>query len=254
MKILIVDIETAPALSYVWQFYKTNIGADQVLTEGSIMSFAAKWLGEKEVFYYESQKHSEEWLLKKVVQLLDEADVVVAHNGDKFDMPKIRGRCLKHGIDLPSPYKQIDTCKVARKEFGFEANSQQFLAGVLGCAPKQKHNKYPGFELWLECLKGNKDAWRELKEYNISDVLTLEQMYVKIRPYITNHPNAGVMAENGEITCPKCGSTTNQKRGHYHTTTGKYQRYQCTGCGGWHRSRYTEYPKDRRKVLTVNAV
>mgnify|MGYP003145899441 CR=1 FL=1 len=251
-RILILDIETAPNLAYVWRFFKENVSLDQLQEHSNILSVAAKWLGEKRVYYWGTDKHTEAEVLAYTNKLLDEADIVVAHNGDRFDMAKIRGRSLVHGLDLPSPYKQIDTWKIAKREFGFDSNSLAYLADVLGCSPKTKHKEFPGFELWAECLKGNKRAWKELCLYNKQDVLTLEEIYVKIRPYARNHPSVSAVGEPGEVTCPKCGSTDQKKRGHYYTNTQKYQRYKCMGCGGWHRARFTEYPKEHRHILTVS--
>jgi DNA polymerase III epsilon subunit-like protein len=256
MKILIVDIETAPNLAYVWRFFQENVGAKQVKEHCSILSVSAKWLEKKKIFYYDTEHGSEKTLLKNLNKLLDEADVVVGHNSIKFDSPKIRGRSLVHGLPLPSPYKEIDTCRIARKEFGFESNSLEYLATVMGLTPKQSHKKFPGFELWAECLKGNPEAWKEMKKYNIQDIGTTEEMYLLLRPYATRHPNMTVlMDEDGsEIRCPKCTSTNNQRRGFYYTNVGKYQRYQCKDCGGWHRSRFTVLDKEVGKNLTINAI
>lgn len=253
MRILILDIETAPNTAYVWRFFKENIGAEQVRENSTILSYAAKWLGDKKVFYDDVQDKPEEEVLRGLNALLDEADITVAHNGDRFDMPKIRGRSLVAGIPLPSPYKTVDTCLAARKQFGFESNSLKYLAKVLGCCEKDEHKKFPGFRLWEECLKGNKEAWKEMKKYNIQDIYTLEELYLKIRPYIVNHPNVSVFKDGVEVSCPKCGSDDSQKRGHYYTNVGKYQRFRCNSCGGWHRSRYTENTPDVRKALTTNA-
>lgn len=253
MRILLLDIETAPNLAYVWRFFKENVSPAQLVEASSILSWAAKWLGEDEIFYCDVKNRSEKAMLKKLNKLLDKADAVVGHNGSGFDMPKIRGRSLVHGLKPASPYKEIDTWRVAKREFGFESNSLAYLALVFGLTPKTGHNKFPGFKLWSEVLAGNEEAWAELKEYNIQDVLTLEELYYIMRPYDRRHPNVAVFAESGEIICDKCGSTNNQRRGFYNTNVGKYQRYQCNDCGGWHRSRYTELPKEARKTLTVGA-
>ncbi len=253
-KILILDIETAPKVAYVWRFFKENISAKQVKQHGHIMSFAAKWFGEKEIFYEENRKDNDKLIVEKMIHLLDQADIVVAHNGAAFDIPQIRARAVVHGIKPHSPVKIIDTCLIARKEFGFPSNSLEYLTEVLKCKIKKGgHKKFPGFELWLACLKGDDEAWAEMREYNIDDVLALEEVYIKLRPWTTNHPNLSVYAEaQEEVTCPKCNSKHIQWRGYSYTSTGKYHRFQCNDCGGWGRTRYTILPKNDK--LLVNAV
>jgi|TARA_R110000765_G_scaffold317882_1_gene410255 DNA polymerase elongation subunit (family B) len=253
-KILVLDIETAPNLAYVWSFFKTNVAPAMVKDNCTIMCWSAKWVGENAIYFESAQHQTEKVMLSALQMLLDEADMVVGHNVSGFDMPKIRGRCMVNGITLPSPYKEIDTLRIARKEFAFDSNKLESLAKILGLVEKSAHKKFPGFELWAECLKGNKAAWKEMKAYNIQDIVTTEEVYIALRPYASNHPNLGVYMELDVIVCPKCGSEDQEKRGFSTTNVGKYQRYRCNDCGGWHRSRSTEYPQDKRKVLTVNAV
>lgn len=252
-RILILDIETSPNLAFVWKFWKENIGAKQVLEHTTILSFACKWLGEDEVFYYDTHYQNEKELLGRLIEYLDAADFVVAHNGDKFDLPTIQGRALVVGHRPPSPYKTIDTLLVSRYEFNFPSNTLEYLADILGVEKKDNHQKFPGFELWAECLKNNPEAWEEMKAYNIQDVVTLEQVYLKMRPWMRRHPNVGVIEEDNHSSCPKCGSHALQRRGFSYTNFGKYQRYQCTDCGGWTRTRYTEMPIEKRKGLLANA-
>lgn len=255
-KILILDIETAPILALVWKTYKENIGTNQVLKSGHILSYAAKWLGENGVMSgtcFENGDDSQ--VVEDLISLMDEADVIVAHNGNKFDIPWINGRALVHGYNPPSPSKYIDTLLTARKEFNFPHNSLKGLGEYLNCEySKYEHKEFPGFELWLECLKGNEKAWREMVKYNKMDVLLLEEIYLKMRPWIRNHPNIAVLEEEGKHICPSCGGDHLQRRGFAYTNAHKYQRYQCISCGSWSRTRFTEYPKENRKKLLGNAV
>ncbi|MEL7422985.1 MAG: ribonuclease H-like domain-containing protein, partial [Bacteroidota bacterium] len=148
----------------------------------------------------------------------------------------------------------IDTLRIAKREFRFDSNKLEYIAKVLGVEEKDQHKEFPGFELWAECMAGNPKAWKEMRLYNVQDVITLEQVYLKLRPWATNHPNVMVNKDSEEHACPKCGGTHLHRRGYQYTNTGKYQRYQCTDCGGWSRTRYTENTKEVRKSLLTNAV
>jgi DNA polymerase elongation subunit (family B) len=254
VKILILDIETSPNVAYVWRFFKENIGAKQVLENTQMLSFAAKWYGENEIFYEDVQNNNERLMLEVLATLLDEADIVVAHNGDMFDLPHIQGRFLVHGIKPPSPYKQIDTVKVARKEFNFPSNSLEYLSKVLDLPIKKgQHKKFPGFELWLGVLRNDPEAWAEMKEYNIDDIKVLEELYTAFRPFMRYHPPVGVF-DRGDAgdSCPKCGSAAIHYRGYAHTNVGRYHRFRCNDCGGWGRNRTNLLAGNKR--LNVNAV
>lgn len=243
-KILIFDVETAPNLAYVWGKWKQNIGSNMFVSKSYIMSFAAKWLGDDEIIYIENRHGDDTHLVSRMYELFDEADVVVAHNGNKFDIPRILGRGLVHGFKPPSPYHKVDTLLVARKKFGFVSNTLADLCVELGLPLKGDHKKFAGFDLWLQCLKQNDEAWDEMREYNIQDILSLEALYLRMRPYMDNHPNVG----KEEHSCPNCGSVHVQKRGMYRPRRSGliYQRWSCTDCGSWSRS------KSMEKTLVTN--
>ena len=251
-KILILDIETFPNTAFVWRFWKENVGAKQVVEHSTIASFAYKWLGEPYVGYFDTQNMSEKKLLKELLNVLEEADIVVAHNGAKFDLPTIQGRAMVLGLKPPSPYKIVDTLLAARYEFNFPANSLEYLANVFGVVGKGGHKLFPGFELWEQCMKNNPKAWEEMEEYNKQDVVTLEQVYLKMRPWMRRHPNVAIFMAEDRPLCPKCGSADIQLRGSYATNTYKYRKFRCNGCGGWSRSRYNELPLPIGRNLLVN--
>lgn len=252
-RILVLDVETSPNLAYVWRLFKENVGVNQIREHTTLLSYAAKWLGQPQIFY-EDCRHmkNDNLLLQGLCRLISEADMVVAHNGRKFDMKQVRGRALINGAPIPPPVKVVDTLEIAKKEFGFVSNKLAYLAEVLGVEKKGDHAKFPGFELWKECLADNMEAWEELKEYNIQDIITLEQVYLKLRPWATEHPNVAVYEDVANaVLCPKCGGKHVHKRGFAHTSVAVYQRYQCNDCGGWARSRYQETPKGKNLLVNV---
>lgn len=252
-RVLIFDIETSPNLADVWGLWNNNVGLNQLRKSGHVMSFVAKWYGEKEITYVESRTVNDKKLIKKLHSFIDEADIVIAHNGKKFDMGWFRARAAIHGLQPPSPVKVIDTLLVSRSQFYLPSNKLEYLLGVFKCTNKLAHKKFPGHSLWTECLKGNDEAWKEMKEYNIVDVTALEELYTKMIPWIPNHPNIGVYLETDKPVCSKCGSEKLHKRGFTISNLGKYQRYQCTGCGGWSKDRTNLLDKEVRKNLINNA-
>lgn len=238
MRISILDIETSPHIAYVWGAWKQNVGRNQWVERGYIISFAEKEFRSNTINYEEARTPEDELkLLLRLWKILDEADVVVAHYGDKFDIPTITGRFLAHGLKPPSPYHTVDTKAVASRKFRVVSNSLETLCEEFGVKTKDQHKEFPGFELWRECLKGNDRAWEVLKEYNIADILSLEELYEKMLPYIDNHPNVGeAEGEEERPSCPKCGSNHIQWRGSYTTRSGLvYPKFSCTSCGGWGR-------------------
>lgn len=236
-----MDIETTPMKAWIWKRWKENIYLDQTLQEWFMLSWSAKWLGEEEAFGYvlhpdEVEQEDDSRLLIALHKVLDEADIVVAHNGNKFDIPRINTRFILNSLTPPSPYKQIDTYDVARKQFGFSSNSLDAIATFFGIDNKDPHD----FELWKECMEGNQDSLIRLLKYNIKDVLILEKIYLKLRPWIKNHPNVNVITNSMVNVCTHCGSSNIEKipDSSYNTQAFKYPVYRCKDCGAIFRSKY----------------
>lgn len=210
-KVLLWDIETSPELSYHWRRWKENIGVGQVKKRSHLLTFAYKWLGQEEVYadalpYYDDyllDMDSDENLVKAVWTLLDNADVVIAHNGDKFDLAYINARFAYWGLGMPSPYKSIDTLKIAKKFFRFPANSLAELCAYFKIDGKFSTN----FELWLGCERGDPAAWAEMVTYNMQDVRALEEVYLKLRAYDKGHPHFGLYYDDDLLRDPVTGST-----------------------------------------------
>lgn len=258
-KILTLDIETAPLQSYHWGLWDQNIGLNMIGTDWSILSYSAKWLHEQRVMYRDTFNQRDQRkdlaLLKTVRNLLNEADIVVGQNVQKFDLKKMNARFIMNGIAPPSPVRVIDTMKVAKRHFGFTSNKLEYMTGKL-CKQykKLKHGKFPGFELWAEFLKRNPEARREMEEYNRHDVLSTEELYLIMRPWIAGHPNVNLYSNAPILSlgCPNCGSANLRKKGFRFTQLGKYQRYVCKDCGHWPHGRKSLITKESRENLLGN--
>lgn len=257
-RIVFLDIETAPLESYHWGLWDQNIGLDQIHLEWTILSFSYKWLGEKTVHFESTggrginKVRDDSKLLKSLWTLLDEADIVVAQNGKAFDLKKINARMLMAGMRPYSPVKIVDTMLVAKKHFQFTSNKLAWLSKYLAKTKKSEHKEFPGFELWAECLKDNPRAWKVMEQYNKIDIVSLEEVYLLMRPWVEGHPNVAAYSSMERVCCPKCGSEDVQMRGNARTQSGLYHRYQCKGCGGWARSRYTLNTRGKRQSLLSN--
>ncbi len=192
------------------------------------LCYAAKWLGEEDIYFDSVQQSKPKTMLKGIHGLLESADAVIHYNGTKFDIPTLNKEFLLSKLLPPSPYKQIDLLRVVRSNFRFPSNKLDYVSQRLGLGKKHAHE---GHDLWVKCMNGDKDAWKRMEEYNIQDVVLLESLYDNLLPWIKNAPNRNLYQD---ITgCPTCGSTHLQKRGTAVSTTGTYQRYQCRDCGSW---------------------
>jgi DNA polymerase elongation subunit (family B) len=234
-KLLFLDIETFPNLGWTWAKYEQDV--IKFKQETCIATFAAKWqhgpVFAKALPDYKGYKpgsYDDKKLVVDLHKLLDEADVIIAHNGVDFDVKVINARFLFHGLKPPSPYKVIDTKREVKKVARFNSNKLDDLGSLLGEGKKIKTD----FDLWLGCIHGEKDSWDRMVRYNKQDVLLLEKVYLRLRPWIKSHPNLTVL--NPEANCPKCESTRIQWRGTTVTATRKYARFQCQDCGGWGRA------------------
>jgi DNA polymerase elongation subunit (family B) len=234
--ILSIDIETSPLIAYAWgPKWETNL--IEVLEQSKILSFSAKWLAGKQVTLalpdYKGYKRGvvdDERIVKDLRILLDSADIVIAQNGRDFDMKVINARILQHGLPLPSPYKLVDTKVEAKKYIRLPSYSLEDMGAYFGLGHKMTHE---GFELWKRCIAGDADAWTKMKKYNAQDVTLMEQVYMKLRPFMKTHPNVSAYTERDN--CPKCGSDNVHLRGYAINNTTKYQRAQCQDCSGWYK-------------------
>lgn len=252
--ILVFDIETMPLLGYIWGIWDQNVGLNQIESEWFMATYSAKWLNEDEVFsdrltHDEMMAQNDKRLVEGLWKFLEAADVVVAHNGDRFDIKRSNTRFLKHGINPPLPYQSIDTLKVAKRNFNVTSNKLDYLGEFLGVGRKIDTG---GFELWRRCMQGDSEALKEMEKYNVQDVVLLEKVYHKLKPYIKSHPNWGLFIDGNDSVCPTCGSKDLEWSGSYTTSVGKYSTCRCKNCGSIARSRDTQLSKNKRKNLIVS--
>lgn len=236
IRTLLLDVETAPSIGAFFDLWKEG---NIVWTEEAwfMLSFAWKWLGESKVQCrtlsdyagYKKDPHNDKKLIEDLWKLIESADVIVGHNGDRFDLRKTNARIVYHGFSVPAPYKTVDTLKVARRYFKFDSNRLNDLGLYLGVGNKIPHT---GSKLWKDCMKGDAKSWEIMRDYNKQDVNLLERVYLKLRPWMNNHPNVNLV-DMKIGACPTCGSTKLNKRGYSMTRSTRSQRFQCVSCGTW---------------------
>lgn len=240
-KVLVFDIETAPMLAYVWERRDVNIGLDHLKSDWYVIAWAAKWLGDppSKVIYRDQRRAKnpadDKEILTTLWKLLDKADIVITQNGKNFDTPKLNARFMLNGMRPPSPYTHLDTYQIVRRAAKLTSNKLEYLTSKL-CIKYRKltHKKFPGMSLWVECLKGNSRAWDEMRRYNIHDVLSTEELYLKIRAWAPQ--NAPRVFNTGKLLhqCPTCGIIGRMhSRGYTYTRVSKFRKYVCKGCGSW---------------------
>jgi DNA polymerase elongation subunit (family B) len=254
-KVLIYDIETAPILASVWKIFDENIGLEQIEKDWHVISWSAKWLNDppEKIMYMDQRKardiENDKKILEGIWELIDQADVVITHNGKSFDQPKLNARFIKHKMHPPAMPRHIDTYQIARSKFRFTSNKLAYLCEYLGVEHKKsEHKKFSGFKLWKECLNGNQEAWQEMEDYNKLDVLSLQDVYKRLAPW-SNQINFQVYRKDSKDFVCQCGSMKFRSKGYNYTNTGAFSRFYCLDCGAHHHKRVNSLsPEDRKKL------
>lgn len=249
-KILILDIETSLMELYGFGIRDQYISADQIKKDWTVLSWAAKWLDDKRTFQNSSNKNTEEVIIRRLVDLMDQADIIVGHNSKKFDVKRINAKCAEYDIKPPSSFQQVDTYTQSKRYFNFSSHTLEYLLEKLNSPIKKlKHKKFPGKSLWIECDKGNKEAFKEMAVYNIYDVLGTEWLYNKIAPWGTGI-NFNVYYGDEDAQCT-CGSVEFRKNGYTYSSTGKFQRFECKKCGAELKSRQNLNKSNKNMLTTI---
>lgn len=249
-KILILDIETAPMVGTFWRIgYKVSLTHENIMKDWFILSWAARWLFAPNtmgdvVTSEEALIGDDCRIMRSLWNLLEEADIVVAHNGSDFDIPKINTRFIMNDIMPPTPFMVLDTLKSARVH-SFSSNKLDYLGELV----RRKGKLKTEYKLWLQCLAGEQEALDYMLKYNKEDVVLLEEVYLWLRPFMKSHPNLAMIAEAKELTCHVCLSNKLVEAGPYYTSVNSYTIYRCTDCGALSRGRKSNISKDQSKNI-----
>lgn len=254
-KILILDIETSPSLAAVWGMWKQNISLTNLLGESEVLCWAAKWEGDESVMTMSAYVHGKEAMIKGAHELLEQADSVVTYNGERFDLKILNQEFLFADLPPPKPYHSIDLLRTVRNRFRGTSNKLDWWLRRLSIGKKTETG---GPQLWIDCMKGDAEAWAKMIQYNKDDVSLTELLLKRLRPWVPNYPVMRPVADvdTGELVAVcACGSTHLQSRGYKWTVSGMaYKQYQCQSCGKWHRDRYSAKDKDKSPVVHAGQI
>ncbi len=242
MKILLLDVETAPHLAHVWGLFQQNVGLAQLIESSYLLCWSAMWLGSKSIEYAGKDTVTHKKMLERIHTLLCEADVVVHYNGKSFDIPVLNSEFLQAGMPPPKPFKQVDLYRVVKKNFKLPSNKLDYVAKMLGLAGKVKHT---GHELWVKCMAKDPTAWRIMQRYNKQDTKLLEQVYYKLMPWLKG---ANYSTYTNKKCCPNCGTHNFTNKGWYYSEARRYALYNCHKCFTWFRDRASDRANHSRST------
>ena len=254
-KILIFDIETSMLEVYVWSLRQHGwINPENIIKDWSVLCWSAKWLFDdvvisRRVRWDEAFNRTDSSIVNDMWNLLNEADIVIAHNGARFDVRRMNARFILNGLKPTLPYKIIDTLRIAKRQFEFSSYKLDYINGLFGLDQKTDTD----FDLWKYAVSGDKYdseiSLEMLSKYCENDVRILEELYVHIRPWIKGHPNLGLYIDTDGEQCTNCGSTNLSWTGKYYTVVGRYRSFRCLSCGAVGRSRYSDLSTEERERI-----
>lgn len=243
-KVLFLDIESSFQLAGVFGRFNQNLSEAQVFDNSKLLGLCAKWMGSDDMmeiwpedFKYWNEPEQQRGMLEKAWKLLDTAEYIIAHNIN-FDVKMLNAFFIQNGLGKPSPFRQIDTLRIARQNFRFDSNKLDSLGKFLGVGRKVDHS---GIDLWMRCFRGETDAFLKMIHYCIGDIYLLEDIYHTLKPWDSKHPNFGIHHDDGQVRCGVCSSVGLVNTGKkVHTDTGSYELLKCSTCHSWHRVRSSE--------------
>lgn len=242
-KILLGDIETSPHLVWSFETRNTTIYNHQIVMPSRTICWSAKWLDKPRVLFMSEYHDDYLTMLAGIRDLLDECDVAIGYNSNRFDWPRLRQQFRLNNIDQPSPFVQVDLYRSIKNIEQWPSHKMGYITEQLEIGSKLETN----FMLWRRCMgdfgpEEQRKAWNYMRRYSKKDTYPeLEGLFRRYEADITTMPALSLFNEDEQTKNPErcpvvtCGSDHIQRRGWAYTKTRKYPRYQCQDCGKWFR-------------------
>ena len=244
-RVVTLDIERIPGRHSTWHrgqtitgpFWDLNeikawtgkrIHADDVKEWPRTICAAWKWYDQADVeFAAEWEVGGYDGFMRAVWDVFNDADLIIGHNADRFDARHLMGGWAEMGLPAPSPYKVIDTLKIARASFAYESNTLDALNKRLGIDAKT--DKYDA-RIARAAVNGDKEAQGVLRSYNMGDITASEALFDRLRPFAKGIPHLGMWSDD-ELACPSCGTTMTATGKTVHANIQRYEHLHCPNCG-----------------------
>lgn len=189
---------TIPELLAMWPSVKLDFACFDLETSNLnadfsiLLTAAIKPYGQEPIVFraddypeWKTDRANDYKITKAIAEELRTHAVVVTHYGLYFDIPYLRAKMGKHGIEpLPLMYL-VDTWSIAKKNFKVSSRRLANLANYFDVGNKS------GVEggLWMEAAyNGDKEAMDKIVEHNIVDVEVLEKLACLSFPYLKSIP------------------------------------------------------------------
>lgn len=256
-RVLVLDIETQRAIVETFSLFRPFIGIDRVIKPARVLCFAAKWRGEDKMIFKAAWADDDEDAYLRMMQaaydLLNEADIVVTYNGDRFDLQWFEAEFLRLGLGRPMPYKSVDLIKSVKRWFkgGLMSMKLDWSSRIILKDRKVHHG---GTDLWHDIRYGvraeRRAAQKLMREYNEHDVRLTERLFEHHLPYLNVNLALYERNDDGLMHCTKCNSTNLKKDGvkSYVTSAHIYQMHRCKDCGATSRGKRTTGTTELRPV------
>lgn len=259
-KVLLFDIETSMIQAFIWGIWQQNVAISSIIKDWYVICWSARWLGEKDIIHDSIHLHGkdtpfsdyEEIVVRSLWQLLDDADIIIAYNGKKFDRKKMNAKFLEYGLLEPSPYKVIDPMLIVKGNFALTSNKMDFVVKYLEGNEEGKNSTNIG--LWHRCMNNDVESLDYMLSYCDQDIEVLEKVYLAVRHWDKTSPNFALHYEDDKPRCNGCGSTNLNRLENksFNTTLSKFSVLRCGNCGKVLRDRTNTLSKEKRKSLLMN--